>query len=189
MALHYLGSPYVVTVDTTPRDIYGVASDLELFVTPPGSTTASKSTATFAEVIEDRPANAPASLTLAADAAVGSVVLSVTTAPHTDMVGRVYAFSDGTDTFYTRIKSVDTTANTITLTKPLPFALPASGSTISYYGGTGVYTASVNLATLGQYVLHVRAPSVGLRVGAQSVTVVEEPAGGTASEPYARIVG
>jgi len=185
------GDAYRVVLDTTPNDLIGIASTLFVSVTPPGSAVATKDATSFSEITEAAPTAALSTVTPGAAAPAGSTVISVDATQTLDasMVGCSYEFITSTLTFFARIIAVDPAGYTMTLAAPTPAAI-ATTDNISYYGGTGVYSADIALPDLGTYVLTARASDNSVSVGATSVEVVAPTSGALTSETvYARLVG
>ena len=140
-AIKKVGVPFYVKVDTN-KDILGRPEGFKVQAINDLTGEVIKFDTQFEEIEKQI---TPFQTTASADASVGSNTLSVQDASGFE-AGDVVAVNG----FYSYIKSVDTTNNTLTLVTPLNVAVK-TGDVVAKSGKTGIYRAKVQIDTPGDF--------------------------------------
>lgn len=155
--------PNTVSIDLGPYDIYGKESTFILHQKIKGNTNTTNVNATWLEVKDF--ISTPNTVTAIGETLIGStkIVVGDTTGV---MPGQVYK----SGTVYVYVTSV-TSSTSFNIRRPTGAVLPAN-AVFTQVGNTGIYETSLTLQTLGQYLIIISNPDIGLLNEASKVEVV-----------------
>jgi len=161
-----VGEEQLLAIDLSPYDIYG-ASGFQLLIKEKDATEATPVEGDFTEVIEA--ISSPVSTTLASNASAGSTEIVVSDASAFTVGMRVKIANS--EIKY--VAGVDTVNNKLIFRRPLKTDY-SSGSSVVQVGNTGIYERKLTLNSVGQYILIVNNPSIGLLNESTKVYVVDK---------------
>jgi hypothetical protein len=150
-----------VTIDLRPYDIYA-ATSFQLYYKLKGALNTTDSGAVWAEVTHN--IAVPVTFNTVGITATGSATLTVDVATGI-VAGQVFQAGS----VYIYVSSI--VGTTITLRR-LTSGTIAAATAFSQVGNTGIYETDLTLTSLGQYILLISNPSVGLLNEATKVEVV-----------------